>query len=69
MENCCKRFPGLGKMILNNLDNKGLARSKEASTGIANFLKNERFYFIRIINQYNGTWQLLLGKGTLYVIN
>ena len=53
MENCCKRFPHVGKMILNNLDDQSLVRSKEASRGTNNLLKNERFYFIRTIGRYN----------------
>ena len=53
MENCCKRFPDVGKIILNNLNDQSLARSKIANGGIANFLENERFYFVRIIRKYN----------------
>ena len=53
MDNCCKRFPDVGKMILNNLNDQSLARSKKASRGIAVFLENERFYFVRIIRKYD----------------
>ena len=52
MENIFKRFTVVGKKILKNLDDKSLARSKEASRGIAVFLENEKFYFISIIKEY-----------------
>ena len=52
MENCCKRFPAVGKMILENLDNLSLIQSKKASRGISSFLENERFFVLRLIQKY-----------------
>ena len=40
-----KRFPLVNKMVLKNLDNQSLARSKEASWELAIFLENKRFYW------------------------
>ena len=53
MENCIQRFPFVGEMILNNLDDQSLVRSKEISRKVSEFIKNERFYWIRIIKTYN----------------
>ena len=54
MEIFSKRFPFVTKNILCNLDDQSLARSKEASKNFAKFLENERFYWIRIIKEFNG---------------
>ena len=52
MEQIFKRFPVVGVLILDKLDNQTLNRSKEASKDIAGFLENEKFYWIRIIQRY-----------------
>ena len=57
MEVICKRFPGVSQIILKNLDDQSLERSKEASRGISKFLENERFPWIRIISRRKGNFQ------------
>ena len=60
MENlviCCRRFPSVGKTILNNLENQSLARSKEIDRRIKKFLENERFYWIRILMKYKRNFE------------
>lgn len=52
MEVLCKRFSLASKMIFKNLDDHSLIRSKESSRKISEFLDNERFFKIRIINIY-----------------
>ena len=53
----CKRFPRVSQRILKNLDDQSLKRSKEASRGIAKFLINEKFFWIRITSQHKGNFQ------------
>ena len=53
MEKICLRFSHVSEIILNNLGNESLARSKETSQGISKFHENERFFWIRIIKKYN----------------
>ena len=40
MNEICERYPHLGEIIFNNLDDQSLVRSKEASRGLAEFLEN-----------------------------
>ena len=47
-----KRFPLVKQMVLKMLDNQSLSNTKQASRGMAEFLNNERFYWIRIIKKY-----------------
>ena len=65
MENCIRRFPVVGAMILNNLDNQTLVRSKEISREISEFIKNERFYWMRIIQKYNDDWRQIIKKTSI----
>ena len=44
-------------MILKNLDDQSLTRSKEASKDIAIFLENEKFFWIRFIKKYNKNFE------------
>ena len=67
--NIFKRFRVAGAMILNNLDDQSLIRSKEASKEIAGFLENEKFYWIRIIMKnkdkfqgYEESWKEVINK-------
>ena len=53
MENCIRRFPVVGALILNNLDDQTLVKNKEVSREISDFIKDERFYWNRIIQKYN----------------
>ena len=62
MENCIRRFPDVGTMILNNLNDQTLDRSKEISKEISEFIKKERFYWIRIIEKYNDNWSQIIKK-------
>ena len=57
MDVICKRFPLVNKMVLKNLDNQSLARIKEASQRQAEFLKNQRFNWIRVIKKYNRNFE------------
>ena len=57
MEIFYKRFPAVGKLILEHLDDQSLVRSKEAYREIANFLRNERFYWIRSLNDSKGNFE------------
>ena len=57
MEIICKRFPHVGKLVLNRLDDQSLARSKEIDRRMKNFLENERFYWIRILMKYKRNFE------------
>ena len=48
-----KRFPTLAVNILNNLDDKSLLKYKESNKENCEFLVQERFYWIRILKNYN----------------
>jgi ankyrin repeat protein len=48
---CCQ-FPVLGKLVLNNLDEQSLSNCKEASRVVSQFLINERFFWIRMIQKH-----------------
>ena len=65
METVLKRFPFASKIILKKLDDQSLARSKEASRGITEFLENERFYWIRIIQKYNDDCRQVIKKTSI----
>ena len=52
MENILARFPHLGKLVLNNMDNQSLINFKEASRDVSEFMENERFFWIRILKRY-----------------
>ena len=52
MEIFFKRFPLASKMILRNLDNQSLVRSKEVSREVSEILDKEKFYWIRIIAKH-----------------
>ena len=62
MENCIRRFPDVVTMILNNLDDQILVRSKEISREMSEFIKKERFYWIRIIEKYNDVSSQIIKK-------
>ena len=52
MEGLCKRFPLLGKMVFENVDDECLVKFKESSREINNHLQNERYYWTRIIKKH-----------------
>ena len=53
MEELCKIFPLLSKMVLEDLDDESLTKVQESSKEIYNHHRNERFYWIRIIKKHN----------------
>ena len=52
METILARFPHLGKIVFNNLDNQSLINLKEASRDVSEFMENDRFFWIRILKRY-----------------
>ena len=52
MEIILKRFPTVTRKVLKNLDNQSLTISIEAQRGFAEFLDNERFYWLQFIKAY-----------------
>ena len=53
MEVLCQRFPLMAQKILNHVDDRTLINFKEAGRTNADFLGQERFYWLRIIQRYN----------------
>ena len=53
MEKLCQRFPLISQKIINQVDNETLTNFKDGGRYTNYFLKNERFYWIRIIKRYN----------------
>ena len=53
IEELCKRFPLLSKMVFEDLDDECLARVQESSKEINSHLQNQRFYWIRILKKHN----------------
>ena len=53
MEIFCVRFPIASKMVLNDLDNTSLLKTKEASSKVSEFLDKDRFFWIRILKKYS----------------
>ena len=52
MEELCCRFPHLGDLVLNNLDEQSLTKCQAASRVISQFVIKERFFWIRIMERY-----------------
>ena len=53
IEEVCQRLPFVAQKILNNVDDKTLINFKEAGRKNDLFLRNERFYWIRVIKRNN----------------
>ena len=53
IEEVSQRFPSLVQKILNHVDDKTLINFKEAGRKNDLFLRNERFYWIRVIKRNN----------------
>ena len=53
MEVLCQRFPLMAQKILNHVDDQSLINFKESGKTNADFLGQERFYWLRIIQRYN----------------
>ena len=69
MEDLCKRFPLLGKMVFENVDDENLVKFKESSREINNHLQNERYYWTRIIKKHGeyfkdfaDSWKKVISK-------
>ena len=69
MEGLCKKFPLLGKLVFENLDDESLVKFKESSREINNHLQNERYYWIRIIKKHGqyfekfaDSWKKIINK-------
>ena len=62
MKSCIRRFPAVAAIIINNLDDQSLVRSKEISKEMGEFIKKERFYWIRIIQKYNHNGRQIIKK-------
>ena len=75
MENLCIRFPVASEMVLKNLDDPSLKRSKLAGRGMAKFRETEKIYWIRIIKKYiahfkghEESWREVVNKTPLDII-
>ena len=70
-----KRFPHFSELIFNNLDNQSLINCKEASRELSEFLDNERFFWIRILRNYNKNydkfqdyWKMSINKTSIEIV-
>ena len=75
MEDLCQRIPFVAVMIFRELNNPSLIISKEASRELSQFMRNERFYWLRIIKIYNKNfleykvlWKKVLEKTPVNII-
>ena len=53
MEDLCRKIPLISKGIFEELDDQSFVNLKDASREITANLKNERFYWIRVLRSYN----------------
>ena len=72
MKDLSGRVPSIAKKIFNFLDKQSLVKCKGIDKNIKRFLDNERFFFLRIINNYKGnfvefeeSWKKILHKSQL----
>ena len=70
-----KRFPHFSESIFNNLDNRSLINCKEASRELSEFIDNERFFWIRILRNYNKNydkfqdyWKMSINKTSIEIV-
>jgi ankyrin repeat protein len=75
MEEVCQRFPLIAQKILNHVDNETFINFKKVSRNNADFLKTERFYWIRIIQRYNclfeelhEVWKKVVSKTPVVIV-
>ena len=75
IEELCKRFPLLSKMVFEDLDDECLARVQESSREINNHLQNERFYWIRILKrrkryfeEFADPWKKVIEKTPVEIV-
>ena len=69
MDIIIQRFPTLAVNILKNLDNQSLVKFKKANRDTFQFIIGERFYWIRILKEYNEhfetskkSWKMAISK-------
>ena len=53
MEDLCRKIPLISKSIFEELDDQSFVNFKDASREMITNLKNERFYWIRVLRSYN----------------
>ena len=53
MEIICKRFPLVTRLVIKDLDDQSLTKFKKSSREIAEYLDNERFYWMKMIKRYS----------------
>ena len=75
MENLRNRFPILIQLILENVDDQSLVTFKETSREMFDFINDERFYWLRILRKYNGSfvefsksWRMVIQKNPVEIV-
>ena len=75
MENFCRRFPLVSKMVFNELDDQSLTQVKMSNRKICQHLEEERFYWIRVLKSFNGrgvefyeSWKMVVNKAPVEII-
>ena len=75
MEQLCQRFPLISQKIINQVDDETLTNFKDGGRYTNDFLKKERFYWIRIIEKYNcltgdlqGVWKKVISKTPVEIV-
>ena len=75
MELLCQRFPLMAQKIMNHVDDQTLINFKEAGRTNGDFLGQERFYWLRIIQRYNcligelqEVWKQVVRKSPVEII-
>ena len=56
MEDIYRRFPSAALKIFKILDNQSLVRARKTNQSIKDFLGNERLFYLRIINSFEGNF-------------
>ena len=62
MEDLSRRVPMVNRLILRNLNDRTLVSFNGASREINQVLDNEKFYWIRMMNKYNGNFKEFQGS-------
>ena len=72
MEDLCQRIPRVSAKIFGLVENQTLIKCKESSRVIYNLMENERFFWIRIILENQGSlqdsWKKVVDKTPLSII-
>ena len=75
MEEFLARFPGIGREIFNQLDNKNLSKCKEVSRYQCKFLEDDRLLWTRMIKKYKANhvefkdaWKLVVVKVPVEIV-